>query len=221
MIRGVREALLSVVLLVVAATAGAAQTSRAGGGDGSDRLTSAAAAPIRPGDQVVLRIWREPEMSDTLVVDERGEVVLPRLGLMRVDRQSAAALRDTLRERYAQYLRNPAVDVTVLRRIAVHGEVRRPDLYLVDLTMTLQDVLAKAGGVSEAGSRKKIYIVRGGEQVRLDSHQQASFRATELLSGDQIVVGRRSWFAQNSLPAIGTGMAAVSFIIGVVVPLLR
>lgn len=189
--------------------------------DTRERLTHAAQALIRPGDQVAVRVWREPEMSDTLTVDERGEVVLPRIGLMRVDQQSAAALRDTLRERYAQYLRNPAVDVTVLRRIAVYGDVRRPDLYLVDLTMTLQDVLARAGGVNELGSRSKIYIVRGGQQLKLDPKQQSSLVAAELLSGDQIVVGRRSWFALNSLPAIGTGLAAVSFFIGVVLPLIR
>jgi len=221
MIRGVKLVVLSALLLLCTSAGGAAQSSGASISDESERLATAAAARIRPGDQVAIRVWREPELSDTLVVDERGEVVLPRIGLMRVDQQSASALRDTLRQRYAQYLRNPAVDVTILRRIAVHGEVRRPDLYLVDLTMTLQDVLTKAGGISESGSREKIYIIRGGEQLRLDPKQSSSFMTTELLSGDQIVVGRRSWFAQNSLSAIGTGMAAVSFIIGVVLPLLR
>jgi protein involved in polysaccharide export with SLBB domain len=178
-------------------------------------------ARIRAGDQIVLKIWREPEMSGTFTVDEDGEVVLPRLGAVRVVDQTAGALQDSLRLELARYLRSPSVEVTVLRRVGIHGEVRRPDLYMVDLTMTLRDVIAKAGGVMETGDPEDIVIVRDGERIRLDEQGRARFVTAELRSGDQIVVGRRSWFALNPLAVVSTGTAVVSVLITVVLPLLR
>ncbi|NIT85829.1 MAG: hypothetical protein GWN82_02630, partial [Gemmatimonadetes bacterium] len=35
---------------------------------------------IVPGDRIRLTIWREPEMTGVFHVDERGEIVLPKLG---------------------------------------------------------------------------------------------------------------------------------------------
>jgi protein involved in polysaccharide export with SLBB domain len=35
------------------------------------------------------------------------------------------------------------------RRVSVVGEVREPGIYLADLTMTLPDIIARAGGVTE------------------------------------------------------------------------
>jgi protein involved in polysaccharide export with SLBB domain len=179
--------------------------------------TAGADATIQPGDRVALRIWNEPLMSDTFPVSETGEVVLPNLGSVRVADRTASELQNSLREAYSEYLRNPSVAVTALRRVAVQGEVREPDLYLVDLTMTLRDVIALAGGVTEQGNPADIRIIRGGEVVPVGRGRHARFSTIELRSGDQIMVGRRSWFELNSL-AIATTAAIVA---STVIPLLR
>src|SRR5690606_7662871 len=152
--------LLAAVLVLAAPLAARAQQA------GEPGIPAAsAAARIQPGDQVSLRIWNEPEMSDTFHVAETGEVVLPKLGVVRVTDLSASAARDSLQRAYAEFLRNPSVEVTVLRRVGVQGDVRKPDLYLVDLTMTLRDVIARAGGITEYGNPRRIEIVRGGERI--------------------------------------------------------
>lgn len=204
-----RTVCLLLVLLAAAAPALLAQP-----GEGDPR--TGADARVRPGDRISLRIFLEPQMSDTFAVSEAGDVALPRLGVVRVAGQTAGRLQDSLRVAYARYLRDPSIEVQVLRRIAVGGEVRKPDLYMVDLTMTLREVLALAGGVAPDGDPRRIEIIREGRRVRLAQDEQAQFLTAELSSGDQVVVGRRSWFSRNPNVAIGTGMALVSFFIGVV-----
>lgn len=204
--------LLAAVLVLAAPLAARAQQA------GEPGIPAAsAAARIQPGDQVSLRIWNEPEMSDTFHVAETGEVVLPKLGVVRVTDLSASAARDSLQRAYAEFLRNPSVEVTVLRRVGVQGEVRKPDLYLVDLTMTLRDVIARAGGITEYGNPRRIEIVRGGERIPIGEGEGSRFLAAELRSGDQVLVGRRSWFELNSLAIASTAAVVVS----VVVPLIR
>jgi protein involved in polysaccharide export with SLBB domain len=182
---------------------------------------SAASAQVRPGDRIALRIWMEPEMSDTFRVAQNGDVVLPKLGAVRVNGQQVAALEDSLRVAYSEFLRNPSVEVTVLRRVAVHGEVRNPDLYWVDLTMTLRDVLALAGGVTEAGNPNRISIVRGSETLRFAQSEGSAVASAELQSGDEVVVGRDSWIARNPFAVVGTGMGVVTFMMQIILPMLR
>jgi polysaccharide export outer membrane protein len=81
---------------------------------------------VAVGDRVRVRVWREPQLSDEFMVDENGSIVFPRLGRTTVAGRSIASLQDTLTARYAEYLRNPEVTVTVLRRVGVLGEVRAP-----------------------------------------------------------------------------------------------
>jgi polysaccharide export outer membrane protein len=182
----------------------------------ADPAVAGPAAVVLPGDQLALRIEREREMSGTFPVDENGDVVLPRLGVVRVAGRSAGSLQDTLRTRYAHYLREPAVAVTVLRRVTVQGEVGRPGVYMADLTTTLRDVLAQAGGISEAGDPRKVDVVRGPRRFRVDAGPYGESATSELRSGDRIVVGRRSWVARNPNVAIGTFTGLVTFFIGIV-----
>jgi polysaccharide export outer membrane protein len=175
----------------------------------------AAAVTIAVGDRIALRVWREPDLSDTLSVDQDGQIILPRLGPYRVSGHSIASLQDSLRARYAAFLRNPAVKVTVFRRVGVQGEVRAPSLYFVDVTMTLREVLAMAGGITEAGHPDKVVVVRGGRQIALGRWQLGGPMSAELRSGDQVVVGRRSWISRNAIAAVSTLGLVVSVLIQV------
>lgn len=172
---------------------------------------------VRPGDRIALRIWNEPLMSDTFRIAENGSVTLPKVGQIAAAGQDAVALQDSLQRAFATYLLNPSVEITVLRRIGVQGEVQRPDLYLVDLTMTLRDVIANAGGVTPQGDPSRVFLIRDGERLRVGETELARFTAAELRSGDQVLIGRRNWFELNSLAIAGTAAVVVS----VVVPLLQ
>jgi protein involved in polysaccharide export with SLBB domain len=166
---------------------------------------------VRPGDRVRLKVWREPDLSGEFVVDEAGTVVLPSIGPIEVQRLSTDSLKALLVARYSASLRNPAVEVTVLRRVNVLGAVRNPGVYHVDLTNTVADVLALAGGVSSEGNQNRIELVRGGKRQPVRLSGDSRLAESPILSGDQLLVAERGWFERNTgLIAAGvTGTALI------------
>ena len=118
--------------------------------------------PLRSGDLIRLRIWREEDLSGEFQVNAGGLVVFPRLGDYQVAGETSQSLAKRLSEDYRRYLRNPSIEITVLRRINVLGAVSRPGLYNVDPTVTVADALALAGGVTSIGNQDNIRIIRNG-----------------------------------------------------------
>ncbi|HEX6405675.1 MAG TPA: polysaccharide biosynthesis/export family protein, partial [Gemmatimonadales bacterium] len=110
-----------------------------------------ASSGLGPGDLIHLKIWREPDLSDTVQVDNEGVAVFPKLGPMQVTGIRPDSLERLLVHKYSQYLQNPSIRVSVLRRITIWGSVMRPGTYPVDLTMSITDALALAGGASAEG----------------------------------------------------------------------
>lgn len=189
------------------------------GGPGAAAQGTAATA--RPGDRIALRIWNEREMSDTFNIAETGQVILPKLGPVYVVNLPIPALQDSLRRAYAVYLRNPSIEVTVLRRIGIQGEIRHPGIYLADLTMALPDILSMAGGITEAGDPNKIEVVRGAERLRYRSQDQLQFLVAQLQSGDQVVVKSRSSLRRNPTGTIAAGITVATAFFGFLVPAIR
>lgn len=163
--------------------------------------------PVRPGDVVRVRIWREPELSGEFIVDETGTTVLPRLGAVAVGEQSAAAVRARLVSSYEQFLSHSSVEVTILRRLQVLGAVRNPGLYSVDPTMTVEDGIALAGGVTSDGSPDHIELIRHGERVPVQLSRRTPINGSPIRSGDQLYVPNKGWISRN--PAVAVGLLSV------------
>jgi len=211
--------LILVVALVprarpASAQTGAAPESGAGGEVGAARAAGGGVTPrAQAGDRVVLRIWNEPEMSDTFTVARTGEVILPRLGATQVAGVEIEALQGSLRTAYAEFLRNPSVEVVVLRRISVLGEVRNPGIYMADLTMGIPELIAQAGGVLNTADPNRVTLMRGSERVEFDRRRQAEMFVAELHSGDQIHVPQRGYLVRNAMPLFSTGLALLTTIL--------
>ena len=197
--------LLSVLLLVpVPVTAQAADTTRTG---------QSTAQLIKPGDVIDLNIWREPEWSGQFQVDEAGIVVFPRVGEYAVLDETPESLRAKLLAAYRQYLRNPSMDVTVLRRVRIMGAIQNPGLYPVDPTITIADAIALAGGATPRGDPNKAYIIRNGEVLTTTLEQTTVIGDSPIQSGDQIFVPERRWITRNAGVVIGFTGIVVSLII--------
>jgi polysaccharide export outer membrane protein len=171
------------------------------------------AARLAAGDDVVVVVFQEKELSARVYVDGRNQIALPRLGVFDVGAMTSEMLRDTVRARYATFLREPSVDVRALRRVTVNGAVLKPDVYYVDPSMTLRDVIARSGGVTSEGSPRNVSIVRGAQATPYPNWSETEQGLTELRSGDQIVVGRRSWVAVNAGALIGVAGVLTSLAI--------
>jgi polysaccharide export outer membrane protein len=158
---------------------------------------------LLPGDVVRVQVWREEDLSGEFQVNELGEVVLPLLGTRQVSGISQDKLRDQLTEAYGQYLVNTAVNVTLLRRVNVLGEVRIPGQYMVDATNSVADVIARAQGITPDGNAEDIVLIRGGQRLRAGLAGTQSLQEAGIRSGDQIMVGKRGWASRNFSSVVG------------------
>lgn len=187
----------------------------AGAGEGA---AAGSVQALAPGDSIRLTFWREPDLNGAFAVDERGVAVLPIIGSVRVTGRDASALRTEIEDAYAGELRNQDVEIALLRRVRVLGEVNEPGLYHVDPAMTLGDAIALAGGVSSQGKLDEIEV-RRGDVVVLDDVGESETIESTLSSGDRIMVPRRSWLSRHSTVVLGGAISATALILSrVLVP---
>jgi polysaccharide export outer membrane protein len=171
------------------------------------------AVTLQPGDVIRVLIWREEDLSGEFLVDETGAVTLPLLGERKVNGTPMRQLRDQLIAAYREQLRNPSITIVPLRRINVLGEVNQPGLYLADPTITLAGAIGLAGGTSPAGSMERVRILRGGQVVQNRPGAAVALNTIDVRSGDQIVVGSRSWLSRNAPYVISTALSVTTLLI--------
>ena len=160
---------------------------------------------LRPGDVIRIRIYREPDLSGEFPVNRQGVVAFPRLGDVQILQWPADSIRPRITRAFAEFLREPVVEVTLLRRIAIYGFVIKPGLYPVDPTMTVQEALALAGGADPEGRKDRVELVRDNQRIVADLGLTTSLDQIRLQSGDQLVVPQISWWARNGrvvLPSV-------------------
>jgi protein involved in polysaccharide export with SLBB domain len=179
--------------------------------------TNAGSATLLPGDIVRLRIWREPDLSGDFPVDERGTVVFPKIGPTQVLLMTTDSLKQVLVTTYAQYLRDPAIEVTFLRRVTVLGAVKNPGLYPVDPTMTVSDAVALAGGALPNGRPHNFELRRSGQRIDVDFNLTTPIGHTPIRSGDEIYVPERSWLSRNGPLVIGASITAVAIVVSAII----
>jgi protein involved in polysaccharide export with SLBB domain len=122
-------------------------------------------------------------------------------------------LREQLTEEYANYLVNTAVNVTLLRRVVVLGEVRVPGQYTVDATQSVADLIARAQGLTPDGNADDIRLLRQGGSFRTNLNGTLSIVEAGIRSGDQIVVGKRPWLSRNFSSLVGVASIIANVIV--------
>ncbi|HEY4304172.1 MAG TPA: polysaccharide biosynthesis/export family protein [Gemmatimonadaceae bacterium] len=205
----------AVIMFAVAAAAAAARAAAQTTTATPSAFARIAASHPQPGDRIAVHIVGEPYLSDTMMINERGEAPFAKLGLLHVADLTVEALQDTLRARYSEFLRTPAIELAVLRRISVEGEVPRPNVYFIDIATTLRELIARAGGMTEAANRSNVMILREGVRIPIPDWQSNESVASDLKSGDQIVVGRKSWLSLNFIGAISAAGVVASIILAI------
>src|SRR4029078_8978367 len=95
------------------------------------QVTPSAAPPVatmtlRPGDALRVRISREPDLSGEFMVDEHGDVTLPRVGRRLVGGVPIDTVRARVVGDYSEVLRDVTIELTPLYRVRVTGAVRNP-----------------------------------------------------------------------------------------------
>lgn len=199
---------LALVLGAILTSPARAQSQPAADSTGAATPAPTAVDPtaLRPGDVLRLRIWREPDLSGDYPVDETGHAILPRLGATLVTRVPAGQLKQQLTERYREFLNNPSIEVTPLRRIAILGAVRNPGIYPIDPSVTLGEAPNVAGGPVPDGKRNMIELRRGGITREVDLKRHPGLASLPLASGDQVYLPERSWLSRNATWVVSTAI---------------
>jgi polysaccharide export outer membrane protein len=156
---------------------------------------------IGSGDVLRISVWREAEVSvDGVAVRSDGKISLPlirevyALGLMPIE------LETVLTREFAKLINNPVVTVIVKeinsQKVYLVGGVIRPGSLMLRTPMTILQVLAEAGGLTDFAKKKKIYIIRkeGGQESRIQFNYEAVLKGDNpeqnipVRPGDTIVV---------------------------------
>lgn len=154
------------------------------------------------GEQDVLDIdvWKEKEISETVVVRPDGKIAIPLVNEIYVLGMTPLQLQSALTDRLAPFVTAPEVTVSVReinsRKVYLMGQVNHPGVFHINSTTTVYQILAQAGGLRDFAKRKKIYVLRKveGKDVRLPFNYDAFIKGQPngqdvvLLPGDSIVV---------------------------------
>lgn len=168
---------------------------------------------LRPGDMIHIKVWRKPELSGEFAVAPGGAIGDPFYADVIVGGLSVDQARERIRNHIARIEVDPMVWVEPILRVVVMGEVRQPNLYPVRYPTTLGQAIAQAGGPTEAARLDRVQFVRGGIPQVIDLRNPASpHTRIVLLSGDEIIVPRRSTRFRDSLVPIST-LASVAGLI--------
>ena len=175
-------ALLGVTLLL-GLLAGSSALAQADGG----------AYKLGPGDQIIITVFGEDDLSMNFRLNDTGTLNYPFLGELKIEGLGVAELEQLITSGLkGPYLINPEVTVSIgeYRPFFVHGEVERPGGIPYQPGLTLEKAVALAGGFTERASRSKIEVIRAGDRTATAQRIKLS---GPVFHGDVITV-RRSFF---------------------------
>ena len=107
---------------------------------------------LTPGVLLNVAVYDEPELTTQARVDDKGNIVLPLIGPIKVQGKTVAEAQDAVQSKYKteQILTNPQVTLNVLQYpnsdVTVLGEVQSPGRFPMLAPHSLVDVIAMAGG---------------------------------------------------------------------------
>lgn len=172
---------------------------------------------LSPGDSVRITVWRKPEFSGDFIVGPDGTITHPLYRTVRVGAVPFTTAEANVRTFLARFEQDPQFVIEPLLRVAVSGEVGRPQVYAVRPETSIADAVAQAGGPNQFAKRDRVRVLRrepnGGQRelyVNLLDPEEGS-AAVRVHSGDQIVVERRkSFFREVFLPGLSVIGSAAS-----------
>jgi polysaccharide biosynthesis/export protein len=215
------RSILLVAMPSLVSIAATAQSSSSTAATAQSPSPSNEQVTLAPGDSVRLVVWRKPEMSGDFIVAPDGSITHPLYRAVRVGGVPFATAEANVRTFLARFEQDPQFVMEPLVRVAVSGEVFRPQIYALRPETSIADAVAQAGGPNQFGNRNRVRVLRkdtgGRERELVVSLLNPTSAATSIRvhSGDQIVVDRkRSFFREIFLPALSVlGSAASIYLV--------
>jgi polysaccharide export outer membrane protein len=156
--------------------------------------------PIGPQDLLRVGVYGHPELStESTRVDMEGKLSLPLIGPVDVDGLSVSAARARITAAFAQFVREPMVDLSIVehgaRRVYVFGEVAKPGAIVLDRPLNVLQALSLAEGLTSKADRSEIVLLRGDAaslEIAVIDATEPTTNGLLALRADDIVFVRRS-----------------------------
>lgn len=131
---------------------------------------------LGPGDQVEIMVYRQNDLKRTVQVDTSGKITYPLIGDIQAKGLSIFQLRDTIRDKLAEYIVDPQVSINVTaaqsQKIYVLGEVTKPGVFILDTPKSAIEAISQAGGFTIDAKDENVIVVRGKREkpqlIKLD-----------------------------------------------------
>ena len=220
-----RHALVATALLAAAVALPARATGQARPAAFADTASARAAlmlalapradeAVLAPGDLVRITVWRKPELSGEFTVLADGSLAHPLYRGLRLSGVPIPAVEEQVRTFLTRLEKNPQFVIEPLIRVAVSGEVIRPNVYSLRPETSIAMAVALAGGATERGRRDRVRLMRENTELVIDltKPDEGAARMT-IRSGDQILIERRrALFREYIAPGITVAGAAAAIL---------
>jgi protein involved in polysaccharide export with SLBB domain len=158
---------------------------------------------LAPGDQLDIRVFREPDLSTTARIANDGTIMVPLVGQLQVGGLSLTQTARLIQSKLAAgYLPNPQVSVNVTefnhRRFTVLGQVTRSGTFDFpdEKPLDLLEAIGLAGGYTSIADPANVTIKRtvNGKTTayHVNAKKMAQAKATydvQVQPGDVIMVG--------------------------------
>lgn len=123
---------------------------------------------IGVGDTVSIHVWRNPELSQSIVVRPDGFISMPLMGDVRAEGKKPEQMAAEISNALGEYVRTPEVTVMVddplskefRNRVRITGQVGAPQSVAFQQGMTVLDVVLMAGGVTDFAADSRAVLHR-------------------------------------------------------------
>ena len=138
---------------------------------------------IGPGDSLNINVWRNPELTMSVVVRPDGKISAPLVEELVVQGRTSTEVARDVEKKLGAFVRDPIVTVIVSgfigpysEQIRVVGEAAKPQFLPYKQKMTLLDVMIAVGGLTDFADGNRASILRSG-----DGGKQYAVRLKDLI----------------------------------------
>jgi polysaccharide export outer membrane protein len=140
---------------------------------------------VGESDVLHVNVWKEQELTQTVVVRTDGNISLPLINEIKVSGMTPLQIQEMIAEKLKSYINNPQVTVTVTdirsKKAFITGEVLRPGSYSLNAQTSVLQMIAQAGGFTPFAKRDNVVILRteNGKLTRM------KFQYKEVVKGNK------------------------------------
>jgi polysaccharide export outer membrane protein len=151
-------------------------------------------------DRLSISVWKEPELSRTVIIRPDGKVTSPLVGDIQAAGRTSMQLAADITAALSRFVKEPVVNVTVESiesyKVYVLGEVSTQGALILRRRTRLLEAIALSGGMTQFADRSDVVLIRYDDdketRLRIDYRKIVSGQKSELniflKPGDTIIV---------------------------------